>query len=109
MMYGCTACKHIYQLEILYAEEIVDEFCPNCGQDGTIVQLGEGPSVTEKDGLFYLVDQNNVMGPYSSPMQAQSDLWAWFGERNAEKEEGINERFQVIQGGAQDKGAHDIG
>lgn len=100
MMYGCTACRHIYELKVMYAEEMVDEFCPNCGQDGTVKQLGVSPSVVEKDGLHYLVDESNVMGPYPSPMVAQSHLWDWFGEGNAKKEEvGINERFQVLQGG----------
>jgi len=100
MMYGCPSCHHIYDLSVLYAKESLGQCCPNCGDPSQ--ELGEAPAVTEKEGLYYLVGDQNCMGPYSDPLQAQLDLPKWFGigVNHAEKEEPrINKRYEVIEGG----------
>lgn len=93
MVYGCPHCMAIFTPDFLYLEQVGHEeflFCPNCGKDTD--DLGYAPQTTEKEGLWFLTDGDNVMGPYPDGDAAQKDLWAWFGGREVpHAEEGDQE------------------
>lgn len=106
IVHGCLSCRHIFRLEVYYLKDeiMLGNLCPNCGSE-KVKALGPLPSVVEKDGVYYLADQKNMQGPFSSPLQAQASLWDWFtGEADATKKEFKNEKsqkdnFRVIDGG----------
>ena len=99
LVFGCRACQSIFAVRLYNFDELgIDPLhCPVCGEEAE--ELGYLPAVTEKDGVYYLVDMDNVQGPYATAELAQKELWAWFGAPDAKKPiEKITGRLKLITG-----------
>ena len=94
-------CLVIFRPDFLYVDPVRaldDELrCPNCGDYA--MDLGYAPSVTMRgEGLWYLCDHENILGPYASEEEANKDLWSWFGGKPHAKEGREEEGRQGAQG-----------